>query len=88
MNKLTSDELNQVAGGAGGNQGGQTVNGTIIEQLPNAMFRVQLDSGNVVTAHLSGKLRMNYIRILCGDQVTVELNPGDASSGRITWRFK
>jgi len=62
--------------------------GTVIEALPDAMFRVKLDSGHVVLAHISGKMRMHYIRILLGDRVTVELSPYDLSRGRITYRFK
>ena len=85
MNKMNSDELRQVVGGANGNF--TEMNGTVIEALPNAMFRVQLENGNVITAHVSGKLRMNYIRILCGDQVAVEYQPSEGS-GRITWKYK
>ena len=62
--------------------------GKVIEKLPNAMFQVELENGNQVLAHISGKLRMNYIRILPGDRVTVELSPYDLSKGRITWRNK
>ncbi len=62
--------------------------GTVTEALPNAMFRVQLDSGHTVLAHISGKMRMNYIRILLGDRVTLELSPYDLTRGRITYRFK
>ncbi len=62
--------------------------GTITEALPNAMFRVQLESGHSVLAHISGKMRMYYIRILLGDRVTVELSPYDLTRGRITYRFK
>ncbi len=62
--------------------------GTVTEALPNAMFRVQLDSGHNVLAHISGKMRMNYIRILLGDRVTLELSPYDLTRGRITYRFK
>ncbi|MCY3751244.1 MAG: translation initiation factor IF-1 [Gammaproteobacteria bacterium] len=60
--------------------------GTIIETLPNTMFRVELDSGHIITAHISGKMRKNYIRILTGDRVTVEMTPYDLSKGRITYR--
>ncbi|MDZ7737031.1 MAG: translation initiation factor IF-1 [Gammaproteobacteria bacterium] len=60
--------------------------GTIIETLPNTMFRVELDNGHVVTAHISGKMRKHYIRILTGDRVTVELTPYDLTKGRITYR--
>ncbi|AEE97304.1 MAG: translation initiation factor [Clostridiales bacterium] len=64
------------------------VEGTVIEALPNAMFQVQLENGHKVLAHASGKLRMNFIRILPGDKVTVELSPYDLSRGRIIWRGK
>ena len=62
------------------------VEGTVIEPLPNAMFRVELENGHKILAHISGKLRMHYIRILPGDKVTVELSPYDLSRGRITYR--
>ena len=62
--------------------------GTVIETLPNTMFRVQLDNGHVVTAHISGKMRKNYIRILTGDKVMVQLTPYDLSKGRIVFRAK
>jgi translation initiation factor IF-1 len=62
--------------------------GIVMEALPNAMFRVQLESGHSVLAHISGKMRMYYIRILLGDRVTVELSPYDLTRGRITYRFK
>jgi translation initiation factor IF-1 len=62
--------------------------GTITEPLPNAMFRVALDNGIEVLAHISGKMRMNYIRILKGDRVLVELSPYDLTRGRITYRYK
>ncbi|EKR16198.1 translation initiation factor IF-1 [Leptospira interrogans serovar Pyrogenes str. 2006006960] len=65
-----------------------TVDGTVLEPLPNAMFRVELENGNKVLAHISGKMRMHYIRILPGDKVTVELSPYDLSKGRITYRKK
>ena len=64
------------------------VEGTVVETLPNAMFRVQLDNGHKILAHISGKMRMHFIRILPGDKVTVELSPYDLSRGRITYRFK
>lgn len=64
------------------------VEGTVIEALPNAMFRVELENGHRVLAHVSGKMRMHFIRILPGDKVTVELSPYDLSRGRITYRFK
>jgi translation initiation factor IF-1 len=62
--------------------------GTIVESLPNAMFRVELENGHKVLAHISGKMRMHYIRILPGDRVQVELTPYDLSRGRITYRYK
>jgi len=62
--------------------------GTVIETLPNAQFRVQLDSGHEVLAHISGKIRMYYIRILLGDSVLVELSPYDLTRGRIVYRYK
>lgn len=62
--------------------------GTVLESLPNAMFKVELPNGHVILAHISGKLRMNFIRILPGDKVTVELSPYDLTRGRITWRAK
>lgn len=62
--------------------------GTVIEKLPNATFQVELANGHTILAHISGKLRMNYIRILPGDKVTVELSPYDLTKGRITWRDK
>ena len=62
--------------------------GTVLEALPNAMFKVELENGHEILAQISGKLRMNYIRILPGDKVTVELSPYDLSKGRITWRKK
>ena len=64
------------------------VEGTVVEALPNAMFQVELENGHVVLAHVSGKMRMNFIRILPGDKVTMELTPYDLSRGRIIYRFK
>ena len=64
------------------------VKGTVLEPLPNAMFRVQLETGHKILAHASGKMRMNFIRILPGDKVTVEITPYDLTRGRITYRFK
>jgi len=64
------------------------VEGTVVEPLPNAMFRVELDNGHKILAHISGKMRMHYIRILPGDRVTVELSPYDLTRGRTTYRFK
>jgi translation initiation factor IF-1 len=64
------------------------VKGTIVETLPNAMFRVELENGKVVLAYVSGKMRMHFIKILPGDKVLVELSPYDLTKGRITYRFK
>jgi len=64
------------------------VEGKVIEPLPNAMFRVELENGHKVLAHISGKMRMHFIRILPGDKVTVELSPYDLNRGRIVYRFK
>jgi len=65
-----------------------TMDGVVAETLPNTTFRVKLDNGHIVTAHISGKMRKNYIRILTGDRVTVELTPYDLSKGRITFRAR
>jgi translation initiation factor IF-1 len=65
-----------------------TVEGKVVEPLPNAMFRVELDNGHMVLAHISGKMRMHFIKILPGDKVTMELSPYDLSRGRITYRYK
>jgi translation initiation factor IF-1 len=65
-----------------------TVEGTVVETLPNAMFRVELQNGHRVLAHISGKMRMHFIKILVGDKVSVELSPYDLSRGRITYRGK
>ena len=62
--------------------------GTVVESLPNAMFKVELENGYTILAHISGKIRMNFIKILPGDRVTVELSPYDLTRGRITYRFK
>ncbi|MBQ1231435.1 MAG: translation initiation factor IF-1 [Clostridia bacterium] len=62
--------------------------GTVVEAMPNAMFKVEIQSGHIILAHISGKLRMNFIRILPGDKVTVEMSPYDLTRGRITWRSK
>ena len=64
------------------------VEGKVLEALPNAMFKVQLENGHEVLSHVSGKLRMNYIRIVPGDKVKLELSPYDLTKGRITWRAK
>ena len=62
--------------------------GVVLEKLPNTMFKVELANGHVILAHISGKLRMNFIRIMPGDKVTVEMSPYDLTKGRITWRSK
>ena len=64
------------------------VEGTVIEKLPNAMFQVEIEGGHKILAHISGKLRMNFIRVLPGDKVTVELSPYELTKGRIIWRSK
>jgi len=64
------------------------VEGKVLEPLPNAMFKVELDNGHVVLAHISGKMRMHFIKILPGDRVTLELSPYDLSRGRIVYRYK
>ena len=64
------------------------VEGKVVEKLPNAMFQVELENGHQILAHISGKLRMNFIRILPGDKVTIEMSPYDLTRGRITWRSK
>ena len=62
--------------------------GVVVEAMPNAMFKVEIQWGHIILAHITGKLRMNFIRILPGDKVTVEMSPYDLSKGRITWRSK
>ena len=64
------------------------IEGVVVEKLPNAMFKVELENGRIVLAHSSGKLRMNFIKILPGDKVTLEMSPYDLSKGRIIWRDK
>jgi translation initiation factor IF-1 len=64
------------------------VEGTVLEKLPNAMFKVRLENGHTITAHISGKLRLNYIRIIPGDKVVIEMSPYDLTKGRIVWRDK
>lgn len=64
------------------------VEGTVVESLPNTTFRVDIGNGHIILAHISGKLRMNFIRILPGDKVTVQMSPYDLTRGRITWRSK
>ncbi len=69
-------------------QGMIELKGTILETLPNAMFRVELENGHIVLAHIAGKMRMHYIRLLPGDKVKIELSPYDLTRGRITYRIK
>lgn len=64
------------------------VEGTVVEKLPNAQFKIELENGHIVLGHISGKLRMNFIKILPGDKVTLELSPYDLDKGRIIWRAK
>ena len=64
------------------------IEGVVVEKLPNAMFKVELENGHIVLAHISGKLRMNFIKILPGDKVTLEMSPYDLSKGRIVWTDK
>ena len=64
------------------------IEGVVVEKLPSAMFKVELENGHIVLAHISGKLRMNFIKILPGDKVTLEMSPYDLSKGRIVWRDK
>ena len=64
------------------------IEGVVVDKLPNAMFKVELENGHIVLAHISGKLRMNFIKILPGDKVTLEMSPYDLSKGRIVWRDK
>ena len=64
------------------------IEGVVVEKLPNAMFKVELENGHIVLAHISGKLRMNFIKILPGDKVTLEMSPYDLSKGRFVWRDK
>ena len=64
------------------------IEGVVVEKLPNAMFKVELENGHILLAHISGKLRMNFIKILPGDRVTLEMSPYDLSKGRIVWRDK
>ena len=79
---------NKEKASSSGKEEGIQVEGSVIEPLPNAMFRVELDNGHRVLAHISGKMRMNYIRILPGDKVTVQMTPYDLTKGRITFRAK
>ena len=80
---VTQEQLNRMA-----KEEHIGMEGTVVETLPNTMFRVELEKGHVITAHISGKMRMHFIKILPGDKVTVELSPYDLSRGRITYRSK
>ena len=71
-----------------GKQASIEQDGTILEALSNAMFRVELENGHIITAHISGKMRMHYIKILTGDKVKIEMSPYDLTKGRITFRYK
>lgn len=84
--ELDLDELDAVAGGAGVGDAVE-IDGQVVEVLPNAMFQVQLDNGSSALCHISGKLRRSFIRILVGDRVRVQTNPGDSSRGRVVWRY-
>ncbi len=89
MMKMNENELEQVTAGSSESPNNRIeIEGIVTEQLPNAVFTVQLDNGQVIKAHLSGRLRMNYIRVVCGDRVTVEMDPNNNSIARIIYRFK
>jgi translation initiation factor IF-1 len=89
MMKMNETELEQVTAGSSESPNNRIeIEGIVTEQLPNAVFTVQLDNGQVIKAHLSGRLRMNYIRVVCGDRVTVEMDPNNNSIARIIYRFK
>ena len=89
MMKINETELEQVTAGSSESLNNRIeIEGIVTEQLPNAVFTVQLDNGQVIKAHLSGRLRMNYIRVVCGDRVTVEMDPNNNSIARIIYRFK
>ena len=86
---MNENELEQVTAGSSESLNNRIeIEGIVTEQLPNAVFTVQLDNGQVIKAHLSGRLRMNYIRVVCGDRVTVEMDPNNNSIARIIYRFK
>ena len=86
-NTLDDDALDSVAGGAGGKKETVEAEGTVVAVLPNAMFQVDIGGGQIVTANISGQLRMNYVRIQLGNRVLVEYFPEELR-GRITWRYK
>ena len=86
---MNETELEQVTAGSSESPNNRIeIEGIVTEQLPNAVFTVQLDNGQVIKAHLSGRLRMNYIRVVCGDRVTVEMDPNNNSIASIIYRFK
>ena len=88
-NIATVKELNSCTGGFNMSKADVIeIEGVVVEKLPNAMFKVELENGHIVLAHISGKLRMNFIKILPGDKVTLEMSPYDLSKGRIVWRDK
>lgn len=90
--KMSVESVNSIVDGSAANSGSESktneMEGTVIELLPNAMFRVELQNGSTVTAHISGKLRMHFIRISFGDKVVVEISPDHPDKARIIWRYK
>lgn len=90
--KMSVDSVNSIVDGSAANSGSESktneMEGTVIELLPNAMFRVELQNGSTVTAHISGKLRMHFIRISFGDRVVVEISPDHPDIARIIWRYR
>ena len=86
--RVAKTAKNKDKASSSGKEEGIQVEGTVIEPLPNAMFKVELDNGHRVLAHISGKMRMHYIRILPGDRVLIELSPYDLTRGRVVYRYK
>lgn len=90
--KMSVESVNSIVDGSAANSGSESktneMEGTVIELLPNAMFRVELQNGSTVTAHISGKLRMHFIKIRFGDKVVVEISPDHPDKARIIWRYK
>lgn len=90
--KMSVESVNSIVDGSAANSGSESktneMEGTVIELLPNAMFRVELQNGSTVTAHISGKLRMHFIKISFGDRVVVEISPDHPDKARIIWRYK
>ena len=90
--KMSVDSVNSIVDGSAANSGSESktneMEGTVIELLPNAMFRVELQNGSTVTAHISGKLRMHFIKISFGDRVVVEISPDHPDIARIIWRYR